>query len=370
MRNVGINMERVKIENRSLILKCINNNGPISRKDIARITGLTAASVTQITTGLISEGALFELGAISENQGTAGRKKVLLDLNQDFGYVLAINIESETTTIAVCDIKGNILDEGSLFISFNTDKKLASDEFLGIVIDKASSLIKKLPDSKEALLKCVSIGIPGIVDKKRGVSVHAYGIWEHEVDLLSVFEKAFILPVLIENNVDALATAEIIYGYGKTYDSLLVIKWGPGIGSTIVIDNKVYEGRHGKTAELGHVIVEKNGKACSCGKKGCLETLLSAETFSKIKSEEKRDYSIDLFARSIVNTCSIIAPNRIILSGPLFADIKLRKKLISYCSEYDPSYNENRILYTSLSGKENYIGPVAVFFNSVINYSF
>ena len=120
MRNVGINMERVKIENRSLILKCINNNGPISRKDIARITGLTAASVTQITTGLISEGALFELGAISENQGTAGRKKVLLDLNQDFGYVLAINIESETTTIAVCDIKGNILDEGSLFISFNT----------------------------------------------------------------------------------------------------------------------------------------------------------------------------------------------------------------------------------------------------------
>ena len=149
-----------------------------------------------------------------------------------------------------------------------------------------------------------------------------------------------------------------------------MIKWGPGIGSTIVIDNKVYEGRHGKTAELGHVIVEKNGKACSCGKKGCLETLLSAETFSKIKSEEKRDYSIDLFARSIVNTCSIIAPNRIILSGPLFADIKLRKKLISYCSEYDPSYNENRILYTSLSGKENYIGPVAVFFNSVINYSF
>lgn len=367
MRKVGINMERVKIENRSLILKCINNNGPISRKDIARITGLTAASVTQITTGLISEGALIELGSISESQGTAGRKKVLLDLNQNYGYVLAINIESELTTVAICDVKGNILDNGALISSFDTDKKAEPENFLGDVIKKAGSLVEELSAGKRDLIKCVSIGIPGIVDKKRGSSVHAYGIWEHEVELKSVFEKAFNLPVLVENNVDALATAEIIYGYGKTFDSLLVIKWGPGIGSTIVIDNKVYEGRHGKTAELGHVIVEKNGRKCSCGKRGCLETLLSAEAFSKIESKEKRDYSIDLFARSIVNTCSIIAPNRIILSGPLFADSKLRQKLISYCSEYDPSYNENRILYTSLSGKENYIGPVAVFFNGVIN---
>ena len=359
-------MERVKQENRSLILKCINDNGPISRKDIAKVTGLTAASVTQITTGLIAENLLIELGAISEKEGIAGRKKILLDLNKDFGYVLAINIESGSTTVALCDIKGSILGDGLLVISFGTDKTIPPEDFLKVVIDKTNSLIKELEADKAALIKCISIGIPGIVDKEKGTSVHAYGIWEKEVNLRAVFEDAFKLPVLVENNVDAFATAEIIYGTGKSFDSLLVIKWGPGIGSTIVIDNKVYEGRHGKTAELGHVIVEKDGKKCSCGKKGCLETLLSEGTLSKIKSNEIKDYSIDLFARSIVNTCSIIAPNRIILAGPLFADKKMRDKLISSCAYYDPSYDDKRILYTSLSGKESYIGPVAVYFLNLL----
>jgi len=366
MRKSGINMEQVKRENRSLILKCINDNGPISRKDIAKGTGLTPASVTQITTGLMAEGVLIELGAVTENVGTAGRKKILLDLNAEYGYVLAINIESGTTTVAICDIKGNILDDGQLISSFDTDKGSLPEEFLETVIKTADALILKLPDKKKERIKCISIGIPGIVDKVKGISVHAYGIWEREVDLRAIFEKKYQLPVLIENNVDAFATAEIIYGTGKSFDSLLVIKWGPGIGSTIVIDNKVYEGRHGKTAELGHVIVEKDGKKCSCGKRGCLETILSAGALSKIKSKEKLDYSLDLFARAIVNTCSIIAPNRIILSGALFADKSMRDKLIAMCSDYDTAYDEKRILYTSLSGKESYVGPVAVYFRGVI----
>jgi predicted NBD/HSP70 family sugar kinase len=366
MRKSGINLEQVKRENRSLILKCVNDHGPISRKDIAKVTGLTAASVTQITTSLIAENELIELGAISENAGTAGRKKILLDLNQEYGYVLAINIEAKTTTVAVCDIKGNIMGDGQLISTFDTDGSADPADFLEVVIIKANSLIKKLPGKKSKLLKCVSIGIPGIVDKERGVSVHAYGIWDKEVNIRGFFEKAYQIPILIENNVDAFATAEIIYGTGKRFDSLLVIKWGPGIGSTIVIDNKVYEGRHGKTAELGHVIVEKNGIKCSCGKRGCLETILSASALSKIKSKEKLDYSLDLFAKSIVNTCSIIAPNRIILAGPLFADKSMRDKIISFCREYDPSCDESKILYTSLSGKESYIGPVAVYFSGLV----
>ena len=366
MRKSGINMERVKRENRSLILKCINDSGPISRKDIAKATGLTPASVTQITTGLIAEGELVELGAVSEAPGIAGRKKILLDLNQNFGYVLAINIESKVTWVAYCDIKGNILYDGALVSSFDTDKAMAPEEFLELVRKKTACLEEKMSPRERKLIKCVSIGVPGIVDKKNGISVHAYGIWDQAVDLRGICEKSFNLPVLVENNVDAFATAEIIYGSGKNFDSLLVIKWGPGIGSTIVIDNKVYEGRHGKTAELGHVIVEKNGKKCSCGKRGCLETILSAGALSKIKDKEKLDYFLDLFARAIVNTCSIIAPNRIILSGPLFADKSMRDQLIAMCRDYDPSYNEKRIFYTTLSGKESYIGPVAVYFSSLL----
>ena len=108
MQKSGINMERVKKENRSLILKCINNNGPLSRKDIAAQTGLTPASVTQITTLLIDEGILLEVGSVQENTGTAGRKKILLDINESFSYVCSVNIEQKDTTIAICDLKGQL----------------------------------------------------------------------------------------------------------------------------------------------------------------------------------------------------------------------------------------------------------------------
>lgn len=382
MQKTGINLEKVKRENRSLILNCINNNGPISRKDIAEATGLTAASVTQITTHLISDGILTELGAIAEKSGTAGRKKILLDIRSDYGFVISINIESETTCIAICDIKGNVIHGGTTRISLTTT---ASDPmtFLKTVSDNCKKLLKQLSAEETARLKCVSIGIPGLVDSNKGISVKAYGVFEEEVDLRSFFEKKLKLPVLVENNVDAFANAEVLYGAGKLYDSLLVIKWGPGIGSTIVADRHVYRGRHGKTAELGHLIVDKNGAKCSCGRRGCLETLLSAKALSRITpfeptefekvyadlsgdKKDRIDEAIDTFARSIVNACTIIAPGRIILSGDLFKSAQVRKKLIECCMSYDPSYDFNRIIYTSLSEKSGYIGPTSVYFGSLL----
>ncbi len=407
MRKSGINMEQVKLENRSLIMNCINNNGPISRKDIAEKTGLTAASVTQITTVLLQENILKELGAVSESTGNAGRKKVLLDINPTYGYICSIGIESEYTTIAICDIKGNLVlnkKKDPCIIRMRTIKSykednyanpvnksstakytMAPEDFLFRVSWLCNDMIKNLPANVQKRLKCISIGLPGIVDKENGISVHAYGIWNTQVPIREILEKELKLdiPIMLENNVDAFATAEILFGAGRTYDSLLVIKWGPGVGSTIVIDHSVYQGRHGKTAELGHFIVEKGGRKCSCGRRGCLETLLSYGALSRIvpfdpedfdevydnssdENRERIDIAFDQFARSIVNACTLVAPNRIVLAGSLFRNDGIRKNLIGLCSQYDPSYNSNRIIHTTLSDMENYIGPVAVYISSCI----
>ena len=235
----------------------------------------------------------------------------------------------------------------------------------------------------QTLIKCISIGVPGIVDKEQGTSVHAYGIWDESVDIRSLFAKELSLPVIIENNVNAFSTAEILFGAGRSYESLLVIKWGPGVGSAIVTEKKVYEGRHGKTAELGHFIVDKSGKKCSCGRTGCLETMLSYSALKEISEFDPDDFgsayssssgsvkkafdeAIDLFARSIVNAGTIIAPNRIILSGSLFKDEVIRNVLIDCCKKYDSAYNEKRICYTALSSCESYIGPVAVYVSEYV----
>ena len=379
MQKSGINMERVKKENRSLILKCINNNGAMSRKDIAAVTGLTPASVTQITTKLIDDDILVELGSVHESTGTAGRKKVLLDINESFCYICSVNIESNNTTLAVCDFKGQL----KALSRVDTDK---SDyrNFFSLIAKELKSLIDDLPEESQKKIKCVCVGIPGIIDKERGVSVHAYGVWNEEIPVKELLEASLDIPVIIENNVNAFGHAEILFGMGRSYDSLLIIKWGPGVGSTIVIDGQVYEGRHGKTAELGHFIAIKDGLKCNCGRKGCLETILSYDALNEIiqfspeefenaymmadsGAKEKIDNAIDIFARSIVNTCTIIAPNRIILAGSLFGGEVIRDSLIVACEKYDKAYNSKRIYHTSLSQKESYIGPVAVYIHDFLN---
>ncbi len=381
MNKTGINMERVKKENRSLILKYINDNGPVSRIDIAEATGLTAASVTQITTALIASGILKELGSNPDATKSAGRKKILLDINPDAASVISVNIESEATTICISDIKGNIHND--LIRQLPTNKNVSPETFLSDVIVICKELLSALPKKERELVKCISIGTPGIVDRSEGIARHAYGIWDEPVDLRTIFAKELSLPLILSNNVNAFSTAEILYGIGKSYESLLVIKWGPGVGSAIVTDKRVYEGRHGKTAELGHFIVDKNGKKCSCGRRGCLETMLSYSALKEIADFKMEDFgsiytsstgaqkkaftqAIDLFARSIVNTGALIAPNRIVLSGCLFKDEVIRNALIECCRQYDPAYNEKRICYTALNSCESYIGPVAVYVNDFL----
>jgi len=104
MNRTGMNMERVKRQNRSLILNYINSTGPVSRKDIAAATGLTAAAVTQISAALISEGVLTVKGTSTERTGEAGRRKVLLDIDPEVSLAYTVNIEPDITTIAVCGV--------------------------------------------------------------------------------------------------------------------------------------------------------------------------------------------------------------------------------------------------------------------------
>ena len=371
MNYSGMNMEQVKRQNRGAILNYIVESGPVSRKEIAGITGLTPAAVTQICNSLLEEKILVELGT-AKSQGV-GRKKVLVDIDYDYAYIFAINIEPESVVIAISNLKGDAVAQTSF--------KLAGDTEPNIVLKEIANMAKDMAREYEDLpLKGVSVGISGIVDKEAGVSVHAYGIWKEKVEVAAVLEEEFQLPVIIENNVNALAFAEKIFGFGKKYENLMLIKWGPGVGSSLILHKELYEGTDRKAAELGHYIVEKDGAKCSCGRRGCLETKVSYHALSKIcdftpdtfgdalEKEEKLQDAFDLFARCIVNAVTIVSPNQVILCGSLFRDERVRKGLMEKCKYYDTSIDENRILYTGFEEKENYIGPVATYLRECVLY--
>lgn len=371
-------MIQVKKQNRSSVLNCINQCGPVSRKDIARITGLTPAAVTLICTELIQQGLLQELGFDTFSTG-AGRKKVLLEINYNCYYIVTVNIEFSDTFLSISNMRGDCLEQRVV----PTDRDAEPEIFLTHVAKLCREMKNHFPELAEKLAG-VSVAVPGVVDREKGLSIHAYGVWNRQVAVCEVLKKKLDLPVWIENNVNAFAMAELLYGYGRDYDNLLIIKWGPGVGSAVIIDGQLYEGRHGKAAELGHFIVERDGNLCSCGRRGCLETKVSyraltgsvpfvAEEFGQVyrKAEAEGnggifDEAIDLFARTIVNSMTILAPNRVVLFGSLFHDRVIRDRMIEACEKYDSRYNTSRILYSGLADKEKIIGPVAVFVRVVL----
>lgn len=364
MKETGMNMERVRQKNRSLILRYINNKGPASRKEIARESGLTQASVTQITTALIEEGILKEVGTSGVKSSNPGRREIFLDIEAGRYLTYAVNMEPDKTTIAICDFLGNLIlgpDKKPMLRQLPTDKEAKPEQFLDAICQVCTEMSSALKAKIRTRIENFSFAITGIVDRENGIARRAYGIWNEEVDVRGLINAKLGLPVLVENNVDAFATAVLFFGAGRKYDNLLVIKWGPGVGSSVVIDSHIYHGRHEKTAELGHTIVDPNGKPCVCGRRGCLETIVSADALSQLGTEEEKQAVIDVFARAIVNSGTILAPNRIVLYGALSDQDALREELIRGCAAYDPSFGEKRILHSSLIGKESYIGPVALY---------
>ncbi|MCR5145467.1 MAG: ROK family transcriptional regulator [Lachnospiraceae bacterium] len=371
-KQTGSNMETVRKSNRFAILKYLNDNGPTSRKDLAGAIGLTAAAVTMICNNLLAEGVVQESG-VGESNGKAGRRQIYLDLVYDAAYVISVNIEIENTTIALCDLRGDELEN----VCFATESNVKPDKFLEKIKKSISAILKTL-GKKAKLVQGISVGVPGLVDAGNGISQKAYGVWDEEVFIKDFFEKEFAIPTMVSNNVYAFAKAEQLYGMGKGHENLMIIKWGPGVGCAMIIDEHIYEGRHGKAAELGHFIVEKDGEKCNCGRRGCLETKISYQALQKVdkfemdefgtcyenskgKVRERFDEAIDLFARTIVNSATIMAPNRIVLAGAMFESENVRKKLIECCQGYDEHFTEKRIVYSKLASKEAFIGPVAAY---------
>ena len=147
MGYTGINLENVKMSNRSAILKLLNDCGAMSRKDIAIKLGLTPATVTLICTNLLDSGSLCEKGEVEEAK-RAGRRKVLIDINYQYRYVLTISIEAEDTCIAISDLKAHCLGVRSL----KTDGTLDPKRFFKMITDESKDLMWEQGISRDMVL--------------------------------------------------------------------------------------------------------------------------------------------------------------------------------------------------------------------------
>ncbi len=271
----GVNMTSVKYQNRSLILNILRQFGPIPRVDIAQRLSLTPAAITILVNEMVLEGIVNELGQLEEDN-KLGRRKMLIDINYDHKYVIGISIEQEWINIGVSNLRGEV----KISSRFRTDRTVAPAQLLNTISSSCVSMLWKESILKENVLG-IGVGIIGQVDREGGISLHAYGLWNEKVPVKEILEKELQLPVIVDNNVRALALGEMESRKGdeasKTAaaSNMLFVKYGPGVGSALIINNEIYYGSSNAAGEMGHTIVEYQGEQCKCGRNGCLETIAS-----------------------------------------------------------------------------------------------
>ncbi|MCZ7603887.1 MAG: ROK family protein [Melioribacteraceae bacterium] len=140
------------------------------------------------------------------------------------------------------------------------------------VIDQIIKGIAKLNDSKYKIIG-IGIGTPGVVTKKKGTVENPPNFpgWER-ISLGSILKTEFKKKVFVENDANAAAIGEMIFGSGKKYKNFIMITLGTGVGGGIIINRKIYRGESGGAGEIGHVSINEKGKQCKCGSRGCIET--------------------------------------------------------------------------------------------------
>lgn len=397
MKYTGINAKDVKETNRISILNLINDRGAISRKDIAEELGITAATVTLISADMLAAGILCEKGEVKDKK-RAGRRKILLDINYQYKFVLCICIEVEITTITISDLSGTVIKKRQ----FDTDGNINPKEFLKHIAVESKALMWESDIRKENILGA-GVSLPGIVSREEGISRHAYRIWNEPVAVKDILEKYLDCPIIVENNVTAFAEGELTYGNGKAYDNILFIKWGPGVGSALIIDGKIYNSKKSGAAEIGHCIVKKNGELCRCGKKGCLETVVSThamaervrEVFDMYKTPElfekmsgdinkiraknvaewitSKDIALknileeiaDMMTMMIVNFQTFLVPEKVVVYGYMFDLEPVYEKFIASYKKYAMQEQFEKFIKSSLGSKADYIGALAVVMNEI-----
>jgi len=185
--------------------------------------------------------------------------------------VVGIDIGGTFTKFGIVDKEGNCYFEGS--VPTQSDEEESVESYVANLSVKIKSVIDNFHDLE---IRGVGIGVPN-GNYYKGTIEHAANLkWKGIVPLTDLFRKHFPLPVVLTNDANAAAIGEMVYGGAKNMRDFIVITLGTGLGSGIVANGHLIYGHDGFAGELGHITVYPDGRTCGCGRKGCLETYVSA----------------------------------------------------------------------------------------------
>ncbi len=348
------NQQVVKKNNKALVLQLIIENEPISRADIAQISGLHKATVSSLVNELLEEVLIYESGP---GESSGGRRPVNLHFNNTAGYAIGIDIGVNQVLCVLTDLSGNIHIE--------LNEKVNRTPFPAImskIQTMIQALMDKMPVSRYGVVG-IGVGVPGIVNKS-GTILLAPNLGWTNIGLKQELESMYNIPVLIENEANAGAFGEQQFGAGQNYQDIIYISAGIGIGVGIILNKELYQGKNGFSGEIGHMIIELNGKPCSCGSRGCWEAyasenaLLDSSNTDSLealieKAQESDETAIGHFVdighylgfgiNNIINTFN---PDQVIIGNRLsMAKEWIEKPILSTIESHTLSYHQSEMQF-------------------------
>ena len=254
--------EHARSHNRALVLQILYTTGAQSRADVARETGLTRVTVSDLVAGLIAEGLVVELG--QREDARPGKPATLIDVDRAAFRIVGVDLSEHQRFLgAVIDLDGGIVARAEVDRAGATGERAVT-----LVIE----LVRELLQSTTIPVLGIGVGSPGVVDPL-GVVRSAPNLGWSDVALQARLAEEFDLPVHVGNDANVAVLAE----HGSTHlDDLLLVKIGHGVGAGLIIGGRPVIGGGFAAGEIGHVVVGTDGgPRCACGKHGCLEAWLA-----------------------------------------------------------------------------------------------
>lgn len=283
----------MKTVNKKAILNKIRVNGSISRAKIAKETGLTPATVTNIVKELIKEDFVKE-SHLGKSSG--GRKPTLLQLNEKGYYVIGVDAGTNTIEGAICNIFGDTI----LRLEKKISNPIESGPFLEVMIDVIRELLNSEAVDPTKILG-IGVAMHGVMNIEEGISYYSSNSGLEDVPVKAVLEKEFEYEVALENNSRALALGEYWFGGFENVNRFSGINIGRGVGSGLIVDGKLIHGPQYVAGEIGHTVISMDGKRCTCGNKGCFETFVSGGSIVRRAKEQISDAPENLTAEDVYN---------------------------------------------------------------------
>ena len=278
-------MRDLRRVNRAAVLRPLFFGGPQNRVGLARLTGLSSASVTNVVGALLEEGLVVEVGT-EESDG--GRPRILLGVNPEFGCVIGVDVGETGVRVEAFDLTMTELAGTQLGI-------VPQDRDPAEIVESAAAAVNRLRAQLERdgrRILGVGVAVPGAVEHDREMHVHAPSVGWKAVPLGALFRDRIDLPLYIENGAKTLGRGEMWLGAGRGYKDAVVTLWATGVGAAIFTDGSLYHGAASSAGEWGHTNVVVGGSACRCGAFGCLEAYLGATAL--LRDWERADSSVSL----------------------------------------------------------------------------